>query len=431
MPTFGDRLKNAWNAFTGQDRSGAYYPFGERSYIRPDRPKFTRGNERTIVTAIFTRIAMDVSAMDIKHVRLDNNGRFKEEIDSNLNSCLNLEANLDQTGRAFLQDVVMTMFDEGCVAIVPTDTIGNPYTGSYDITKLRTGKIVEWCPDRVKVSVYRERTGKREEIYCRKDTVAIVENPLYSIVNEPNSTMQRLIRKLALLDEVDKQLGSGKLDMIISLPYSVRTETKRAQAEARKKDIETQLNDSKYGIAYIDQTEKITQLNRPLENNLMGQVEYLTNMVYSQLGITTEILNGTASDQAQLNYTNRILEPILCAIVEEMRRKFLTKTARTQKQTIMFFRDPFKLVPVNQLAELADKFTRNEIMTSNEFRQIVGMKPSDDPNADQLRNKNLNQSDQELAAQEGYGEPVEEEMTEEPSIESEKKRVDDFIAQFR
>lgn len=397
---FADRLKHAWNAFANKDPTDDYRDYSSGVYVsstRPDRMHFTRGNERTIATAVYTRIAMDCAQIDIKHIRVDDNGRYKETIDSRLNECFSTEANLDQTGRAFFQDAVMTMFDKGCVAIVPVDTTLDPkISTSYDVNELRTGVITQWYPDKVKLKVYNEKTGNKEEIVMLKKHVAIIENPLYPIINEPNSTMQRLIRKLSLLDVVDERNSSNKLNLIIQLPYLVKSEARRKQANERRKEIESQLVDSPYGIAYTDGTEKVTQLNRALENNLMAQIEYLTNMLYSQLGITVEILNGTANDEVMLNYNNRTIEPIMSAIVLEMRRKFLTKTARTQGQSIAFFRDPFKLVPVRDLAELADKMTRNEIMTSNEFRQIVGLVPSNDPSADQLRNKNLNQSAAEL-----------------------------------
>lgn len=359
---------------------------------RPDRMRFTRGNERSIITSVLNRIAMDVAAISIRHTRLDENGRFLKTIPSGLDNCLTLEANIDQTGRAFIQDVAASMLDEGCVAMVPIDTTEDPnVTDSYDIVTMRTAKIIDWYPQHVRVRVYNDQVGKQEEVLVPKTTVGIVESPLYAIMNEPNSTMQRLIRKLNLLDIVDEQSSSGKLDLIIQLPYIIKTEARKQQAEQRRKDIENQLASGKYGIAYTDGTERITQLNRPVENNLMKQIEYLTNLLYSQLGITQSILDGTADEKTMLNYSNRIIEPIVSAITDEMRRKFLTKTARTQRQTISFFRDPFKLVPVNEMAEIADKFTRNEIMTSNEIRQIVGMAPSDDPNADVLRNKNLSE----------------------------------------
>ena len=390
--SFISRLRHGWNAFMNRDPTYSNRDIGSGYYYRPDRPRFTRGNERSIVTAVYNRIALDVAAIKIQHCKLDDNGRFLSAIDSKLNNCLNLEANIDQTGRAFIQDVVMSMLDEGSVAIVPVDTSLNPSaTNSYDILSMRTGKVVTWYPEHVKVNVYNEKTGKREDVVLPKRMVAIIENPLYAVINEPNSTMRRLIRKLVLLDSIDEQSGSGKLDLIIQLPYLIKTDARRQQAEQRRKDIEMQLAGSKYGIAYTDGTERITQLNRPIENNLMKQIEYLTSMLYSQLGITQTILDGSADDKTMLNYYSRTIEPIISAIVDEMKRTFLTKTARSQKQSILFFRDPFKLVPVNDIAEIADKFTRNEIMTSNEIRQIVGMKPSDDPKADQLVNSNISQ----------------------------------------
>ena len=390
--SFGSRLKHAWNAFLNRAPTYNYRDIGASYSYRPDRPRLTRGNEQSIVTSVYNRVALDVASINIMHIRLDENGRYLSNINSGLNTCLSIEANLDQTGRAFIQDVVMSMFDEGSVAIVPVDTTFNPTTtGSYDINSMRTGKILEWHPKHVKVRVYNDRTGTKEDLILPKSTVAIVENPLYAVINEPNSTMQRLIRKLNLLDVVDEQSSAGKLDLIIQLPYIIKTEARRQQAENRRKDIENQLAGSKYGIAYTDGTERITQLNRSVENNLMKQIEYLTSMLYSQLGITQTILDGTADDKTMLNYYNRTIEPILSAIVDEMKRKFLTKTARSQLQTIAFFRDPFKLVPVNDISEIADKFTRNEIMTSNEIRQVIGMKPSGDPKADELRNKNLSE----------------------------------------
>jgi len=408
--TLGTRLKHAWNAFFNKDPTDYYKNVGTSYTYRPDRPRLTRGNERSIVTSVYNRIGLDASSVSIQHVRLDENNRFLSVIDSGLNNCLTVEANLDQTGRAFIQDIVMSMLDEGSVAIVPVDTTFNPeITGSYDILSMRTGQILEWYPSHVKVRVYNEKTGRKEDIVVPKNTVGIVENPLYAVINEPNSTMQRLIRKLNLLDVVDEQSSSGKLDLIIQLPYVIKTEARRQQAENRRKDIENQLAGSKYGIAYTDGTERITQLNRSVENNLMKQIEYLTSMLYSQLGITQSILDGTADDKTMLNYYNRTIEPILSAIVDEMKRKFLTKTARSQLQSISFFRDPFKLVPVNEISEIADKFTRNEIMTSNEIRQIIGMKPSDDPKADELRNKNLSQSkdDQTYPSNDATGEKIE------------------------
>lgn len=422
MPeTFTDRLKHAWNAFMNRDPPylTEVKDLGYVSSYRPDRMRFTRGNERTIVTSVYNRIAIDCAAVTIQHVKLDDNERFLYKIDSGLNNCLTVEANVDQTGRAFMQDVVQSMFDEGCVAIVPVETSLDPrFSNSFDIHQLRTGRITEWYPKAVGINVYNEFTGRKERIVLPKDKVAIIENPLYAIINEPNSTMQRLIRKLSLLDIVDEQSSAGKLDMIIQLPYIIKTEQRKQQAEARRKDIEMQLANSKYGIAYTDGTEKITQLNKPLENNLLAQVEYLTNMLYSQLGITKEILEGTANEQAMLNYNNRTIEPIVSAIVDEMKRKFLTKTARSQHQSIMYFKDPFKLVPVSQLADIADKFTRNEIMSSNEIRQIVGMRPSDDPNADRLKNSNMPDY-QAMAGQNVNpdGTPVKEEPPEEGTIE--------------
>ena len=387
------RLKHGWNAFVN-NRDPTYSQGVSYSY-RPDRPRFTRGNERSIVTSVYNRIALDAAAINIKHCRLDDNDRLIEVLDSGLNSCLNLEANVDQTGRAFIQDCVMSMLDEGCVAIIPIETTLDPtITKSYDILSMRTGKILEWYPDKVKIRVYNDRTGRQEDIVLPKSTVGIVENPLYAVINEPNSTMQRLIRKLALLDVTDEQTASGKLDLIIQLPYVIKTEARRQQAENRRKDIEMQLAGSKYGIAYTDGTEKVTQLNRSVENNLMKQIEYLTNLLFSQLGITQTILDGTADDKTMLNYYTRTIEPIVAAIADEMKRKFISKTARSQKQSIVYFRDPFKLVPVNDMAEIADRFTRNEILTSNEIRQIVGMRPSKDPKADQLVNSNIRQPDE-------------------------------------
>ena len=397
--TIGSRLKHAWNAFVNnRDPTGYYQDTGPGYSYRPDRPRLTRGNERSIVTSVYNRIALDVSAINIQHCKLDENGRFVSTMNTKLNKCLNLEANVDQTGRAFIQDIVMSMLDEGCVAIVPVETTIDPkITESYDILSMRTGKILEWFPRHVRVRLYDERTGQKGDIVLPKSTIGIVENPLFAVINEPNSTMQRLIRKLSLLDVTDEQTASGKLDLIIQLPYIIKTDARRQQAEQRRKDIEMQLAGSKYGIAYTDGTEKITQLNRSLENNLMKQVEYLTNLLFSQLGITQTILDGTADEKTMLNYYSRTIEPIIAAIVDEMKRKFLSKTARSQNQSIMFFRDPFKLVPVNDIAEIADKFTRNEILTSNEIRQIVGFKPSDDPKADRLINSNLNQPDEKQA----------------------------------
>ena len=386
------RFKHAWNTFFNRDPTDDFKDVTISYSYRPDRLRLTKGNERSIATSIFNRIALDVSSINIQHCKLDENGRYISPINSKLNNCLTLEANKDQTSRAFIQDVVMSMFDEGCVAIVPIETTANPsITDSYDIYSMRTGKILEWYPDQVKVRVYNDRTGKKEDIKLPKSTVAIIENPLYAVMNEPNSIMQRLIRKLNLLDAIDEQSGSGKLDLIIQLPYTIRSEARRNEAEKRRKDIEMQLANSKYGIAYADATEHITQLNRSVENNLMKQIEYLTEMAYSQLGITQTILDGTADEKTMLNYNNRTVEPIISAIVDGMKRTFLSKTARSQLQSILFFNDPFKLVPISQIAEVADKFTRNEILTSNEIRQIIGMKPSDDPKADQLINSNISQ----------------------------------------
>lgn len=417
--SFSSRLRHAWDVFRNREPTYDYQDTGPASSSRPDRIRLSGGNERSIVTSIFNRIALDVTSINIKHCRIDENGRFKEPINSSLDNCLNLEANIDQTGRAFMQDVVMSMLDEGCVAIVPTDTTLDPITTtSYDIQTMRTGKILEWYPSHVRVRVYNEKTGKQEDIKLPKSMVAIVENPLYAVINEPNSTMQRLMKKLVLLDAVDENTRSGKLDMIIQLPYVIKSDARKSQAEKRRKDIEEQLK-GPYGIAYVDGTEKVIQLNRPIENNLMTQIEYLTKLLYSQLGITEEILNGTANEQTMLNYNSRTIEPIVSAIVDEMKRKFLTKTARSQNQTIQFFRDPFRLVPVNDIAEIADKLTRNEILTSNEIRQIIGMKPSNDPKADKLINSNLNQPEnateeipQDQADQEDV--PQQEPVSDEP-----------------
>lgn len=413
--TFGARLKHAWNAFFNRDPTPVQTE--RESYVysyRPDRPRLTKGNERSIVNAIYNRIALDVAALNIRHCKLDVNNRYSHDVDSKLNRCLTLEANLDQSGRAFIQDIVMSMFDEGCVAVIPVETEGNPMiSDSYDILSMRTGKIIEWRPSSIKVRVYNEWTGQKEDIVVPKKVAAIIENPLYSVMNEPNSTMQRLIRKLNLLDVIDEQSGSGKLDLIIQLPYVIKTDARRKQAEDRRKDIEMQLSGSKYGIAYTDGTERITQLNRPAENNLMKQIEYLTSMLYSQLGITQAVLDGTADEKTMLNYTNRSIEPIVSAIVDEMKRKFLTKTAITQKQTIKFFSDPFKLVPVNNIADIADKFTRNEILSSNEVRDILGRKPSDDPKADQLLNKNITQPNANAPMVEEQMTPTEEVVYEE------------------
>ena len=420
--SFGSRLKHAWNAFTGNIQMN-YRDLGMSYSYRADRPRMSRGNERSIVTSVYNRIALDVAALNVQHVRLDENGRFLSVIDDGLNNCLTLESNIDQTARSFIQDVVISMFDEGSVAIVPVDTTTDPnVSGSYDIQSLRVGQILDWYPQYIRTRVYNEQTGRKEDIVVPKSAVAIIENPLYAVINEPNSTMQRLIRKLNLLDVIDEQSGSGKLDLIIQLPYVIKTEARRQQAENRRKDIESQLSGSKYGIAYTDGTEHITQLNRSVNNNLMSQIEYLTSMLYSQLGITQSILDGTADEKTMLNYNNRTIEPIISAIVDEMKRKFLTKTARSQRQSISFFRDPFKLVPVNEIAEIADKFTRNEIMTSNEIRQVVGMKPSDDPRADELRNKNL--SEPSGSDQQSEEAPI----TTDNSVEESASDLDDKIS---
>ena len=394
-PTLMDRLKNSWNAFRNRDPTIFYNEPGMSYTYRPDRVRFSRGNERSIVTSVYNKIAMDVASVDIRHCRIDKNGRYTEDIDSDFNRCLTLEANIDQSHRAFRQDIVMSMFDEGAVAIVPIEAKGDPtLSTSFDIRSMRVGKIVEWFPRSVKVGVYNDRTGKKENIIMPKKSVAIVENPLYSVINEPNSTMKRLIRKLNILDAIDEQSGSGKLDLIIQLPYAVKGELKEQQANKRRDSIIDQLK-GPYGIAYIDGTEKVTQLNRPVENNLMKQIEYLTNLLYSQIGITPSVMDGTADEKTMLNYNNRTVEPIVSAIVDAMKRSFISRTAMTQGQTIMAFRDPFKLVPINNIAEIADKFTRNEILTSNEIRQIIGFKPSSDPKADQLVNSNIAQPKEE------------------------------------
>ena len=388
-------LKHAWNLFTSEEGPvrNRDFNYGYGSSISPTRTVFTRGNERTVVTAVYNRIAIDAAAIDIKHVELDEAGRYKGDIKSGINNCLTVEANIDQTSRQFMLDVITSMLDEGCVAVVPVDTTKDPnITGGYDIDTMRVGRITQWYPDRVTVLLYNERTGRKEEVTVPKKYTAIIENPLYAVMNEPNSTMQRLIRKLALMDSVDEESSSGKLDLIIQLPYLVKTEAKRQAAEERRAQIEQQLKGSKYGVAYIDGSEHVTQLNRSLENNLMKQIEYLTTLLYSQLGITQGVLDGTADENTMNNYYNRTIEPILSAIVDEFHRKFLTKTARSQRQSIQYFRDPFKLIPVNEISEIADKFTRNEILSSNEVRQIIGMRPSKDPAADELRNKNLSQS---------------------------------------
>lgn len=390
--SFGSRLKHAWNAFINGDSSMHYSNYGYSSGYRRDRPRFSRGVDRTIISSVYNRIALDVSQITIQHVKLDDNGRYKETMDSKLNDCLTLEANIDQTAREFIQDLVLTMFDEGCAAIVPVDTSDDILrTGSFDVLSMRVGKIVEWFPRAVRINVYNDRTGEREEIVLPKERVAIVDNPFYCVMNESNSVVQRIIQKFRLLDAVDEYSSSGKLDLIIQLPYVIKTKAREDQAEQRRKLIENQLANSKYGIAYIDGTEHITQLNRSLENNFLTQIQYLVDLFYSQMGITSEVMNSTADEKTMLNYNTRTIEPIVSAIADNIKRKFLTKTARSQGQSIMFFKDPFKLVPVSDLAEIADKMTRNEIMTSNELRQVIGMKPSSDPSADELRNKNLSQ----------------------------------------
>lgn len=397
----GARLKHAYNAFTNRDPTGSYILIGPGHSSRPDRPRMSHGNEKSIVTSIVNRIALDVASVEIRHCRLDDDGRYIEEINSGLNKCLKLEANIDQTSRAFIQDLVISAFDEGAVAIVPVDTTLNPeVTDSWDVQSMRAGKILEWYPEKVLIRVYNDRTGEKEDILLPKKQVGIFENPLYTVFNEPNSTMKRLVRKLSLLDVTDERTASGKLDLIIQLPYVVKTQTRREQAENRRKDLEDQLAGSKYGVAYIDGTERVTQLNRSVENNLMKQIEYLTNMLYSQLGITQSVLDGTADEKTMLNYTNRTVEAFVSAIVDEMKRKFLSKTARSQGQSIEYFRDPFRLVPIDNIAEIADKLTRNEIMTSNEIRQKIGMKPSKDPKADELRNRNISQSKEEVKVDE-------------------------------
>ena len=419
MPSFIERIKNGWNAFTNnKDPSTfAYQDLGYSSYYRPDRPRLLNGNERSIINSIFNRLAVDAASIEVLHARLDENHTFMEEIDSKLNRVLNISANIDQTGRALVQDIAMSMFDEGCVAVVPTDTDINPnYDNSYDILELRVGKIVEWRPNHVRVNLYNERTGLKEDVLLNKSAVAIIENPFYSVMNEPNSILKRLSRKLSLLDVIDEQNSSKKLDLIIQLPYVVKTEARRKQAEIRRKDIEKQLAEGKYGIAYTDATEHITQLNRSLENNMMGQIEYLTNMLFSQLGLTPEIMNGTASEEVMMNYYNRTIEPILTVITEEMTRKFLTKTARTQGQAIIFIRDPFKLVPISNMADLGDKFIRNEILTANEVRGKIGFKPSNEPKADQLGNPNMPVSEQiqnESEELDEEGNPVVSELSQE------------------
>jgi len=403
-----NRFRNAWNAFLGRDPTTTYEYGG--SYYRPDRTQLSYGNDKTIITAIYNKIAIDVSQISIRHVNVDENRQYKEDRISGLNNILTLDANLDQTGKAFIQDIVISMFDEGCVAVVPIDVDVNPQnTDGYDILTARTGKIVEWFPHQVKVEVYNENTGKKEQIMCWKKNVAIIENPFYSVMNEPNSILRRLIRKLALLDIVDEQSSAGKLDLIIQLPYTIKNETRKKQAEERRESIERQLAGTKYGIAYADATERITQLNRPVENNLMKQIEYLTNLLYSQLGISETIINGTADEQSMLNYFSSTIEPILSAIVDEFQRKFLSKTARTRGQAIMYFREPFKLAPINKIAEVADKFITNQVLSSNEIRGVIGYKPSEDPKADELINPNINPKDEGASE-----EPPVDEYEEEP-----------------
>ena len=425
-PTLMTRIKNSWNAFRNRDPTAFYREPGMSYTYRPDRVRFSRGNERSIVTSVYNRITMDVASIDIKHCRLDEHGRYTEDVNSGLNSCLTLEANIDQTGRAFIQDVVMSLFDEGAVAIVPVETNGDPtLSTSYDIISMRVGKIVEWFPRSVRIELYNDRTGRKEQIIMPKKSVAIIENPLYSVINEPNSTMKRLVRKLNLLDAIDEQSGSGKLDLIIQLPYAVKGELRQQQADKRREDIIDQLK-GPFGIAYIDGTEKVTQLNRPIENNLMKQIEYLTNMLYSQLGMTPSVFDGTADEKAMLNYNNRTIEPIVAAITGGMKRSFLSKTARTQGQTIMAFRDPFKLVPIDNIAEIADKFTRNEILTSNEVRQIIGFKPSSDPKADQLVNSNMPQPAENGAPAEPEVAPEDPQAAE--ATENEGSSMEDLFA---
>ena len=402
---FQNRIKHGWNAFIN-NRDPTYISSGTGySYVRPDRLRLSGGTEKTIINAIYNRMALDAAAITIQHCKLDENERFLEVVPSGLNECLNLSANVDQTGRAFRHDLFLSMLDEGCIAIVPTDTTLNPkVTGSYDIESMRTGRVMEWFPEDVRVNVYNEKTGKKEDVKLPKKMVSIVENPFYSVMNAPNSTLQRLKRKLSILDAIDEQTGSGKLDLIIQVPYVVKSETRRQQAEKRRSDIEDQLSNSKYGVAYTDGTERIIQLNRPIENKLLSQIEYLTNLLYSQLGITQSIMDGTADEATMLNYYSRTIEPMVSAVVDEMKRKFLTKTARTKRQSILFFRDPFKLVPIANMADIADKFTRNEILSSNEIRQIVGFKPSSDPKADQLINSNLNHPEEAVNTEEPYSE---------------------------
>ena len=426
-----DRLQHAWNAFTNRDPTENFKYTGQHSSsYRPDRPRLSRGNERSIATSVFNRISMDAAAINISHAKIDQNGRFLSYVDSGLNNCLTLEANKDQTGRSLIQDIVLSMLDEGCVAIVPVDTNINPNgNNSVEILTLRTGKIKEWYPNHVLVELYNDQRGINQEIKLAKSTICIVENPLYAVINETNSTLQRLIRKLVLLDSVDNQSSSGKLDLIMQLPYVIKTEARRREAEKRKKDLEEQLSGSKYGIGYIDGTEKVTQLNRPIENNLMGQIEYLTSMLYSQLGITTGVLDGTANDMTMLNYYSRTIEPILAAICEEMKRKFLTKTARTQGQSVIYMRDPFKLLPLTNLAEIADKFTRNEILSANEIRQGMGIRPSSDPKADKLQNSNMPQPQEPTTQQSNNGIDINAERDKifNDALDSLEKQVDSII----
>lgn len=414
MPTLRKRIKNAWNVFTSRDptEQPVFHDYGISYGYRPDRIRLTRGNERSIVNAVYNRIAIDVASIDVKHVKTDENDVFIEEIDSFLNDVLQTEANIDQTGRNLMIDAVISLLDEGVIAIVPVDIDEDEETDSFDVLSLRVAKIIQWYPEHVKVRVYNEKTGYKQDIVINKRSVCIVENPFYSVMNEPNSTLQRLIRKLNLLDAIDEQTGSGKLDIIIQLPYVIKTEARKKQAEDRRKDIEAQLAGSKYGIAYTDGTERITQLNRPAENNLLTQIEYLTSMLYSQLGITEEVLNGTADEKTMLNYYNRTIEPIMSAIIDEMKRKLLTWNARKEGQSIKFFRNPFKLVPVTEMAEIADKFGRNEILAPNEIRGIVGFKPSDDPQANELRNRNISQSNEEIEIKKGINGKEEKKVNE-------------------
>lgn len=432
MSSLTERFRNGWNAFINNKDPTAYsttvWTGSGSSYYRPDRVRVNHSNERSIVTAIYNRIAIDVAQIAIRHVRLDENNRFEEYIEDGIDSVFSFEANIDQSGRSFVQDIVMSMFDEGSVALVPIDTDQNPKTGSFEIETMRTGKIVGWYPDAVRLNIYNDRTGRHQELVTEKASVAIVENPLYAVMNAPNSTLQRLIRKLNYLDAIDEQSSSGKLDLIIQLPYTVKTDLRRNQAEQRRKDIEMQLTGSKYGIAYIDATEKVTQLNRGVENNLMNQIEYLTTMLYGQLGITDEVMKGTANEETMLNYYNRTIEPILSAICDACNRTFFSKTARTQGQAMAFYRDPFRLAPINKIAEIADRFTRNEILTSNEMRSIIGMKPSDDPEADELRNKNLNKPTDLMGATSGMpGDTSAQDQIVEELLSSLEAQIDEII----